>query len=175
MRPIHLAAFVVCPIALIVSAQTVPEEGTRNLGIDTVEIPLPMVSPRAVDPVGIPLTAKEKAAMAFRNTFYPRALANRLLVSSITQLTDSPSEWPGGLEGYSMRIGDRMGALATKQAIELGGNVVFHTDPRYDLCNCSSVTGKWLTRGNESLPRGLMTAERRSASLTSPVISARPG
>jgi len=101
-----------------------------------------MVSPRAVDPISIPLTAKEKAAIAFRNTFYPRAIANRVLVSSITHLSDAPSEWPGGLEGYAMRIGDRMGALATAQGIELGGNVLFHTEPRYDLCSCTTFKGK---------------------------------
>jgi len=101
-----------------------------------------MVSPRAVDPISIPLTAKEKAALALRDTFSLRAIANRLLISSFMQLTDAPSEWPGGFKGYGMRIGDRMGVLATSQAIELGGNVMFHTEPRYDLCSCSSFKGR---------------------------------
>ena len=142
MRPVYLATAVVYSTAFILSAQIAPEEGSRNRGIDSVEIPLPMVSPHAVDPISIPLTAKEKAALAFRDTFYPRAVANRLLISSIAQLADAPSEWPGGFQGYGMRIGDRMGALATSEAIELGGNVLFHTEPRYDLCNCDSVKGR---------------------------------
>ena len=35
---------VVCSTAFTLSAQTAAEEGSRNRGIDTVEIPLPMVS-----------------------------------------------------------------------------------------------------------------------------------
>src|SRR3954451_208004 len=117
------------------------QEGDRNRGGE-MEIPLPLVSPRAVGPSFIPLTPKEKAALAFRNTFYPRAVANRVLLAGIDELTNTPSAWPGGAEGFGMRLGTRMGALATRQAIELGGDIIFHTDPRYDLCQCTSFWGR---------------------------------
>ena len=137
LRPGICAALVLC--CSVLQAQTTAEEGSRNRGIGEVEIPLPVVSPRAVNPLSIPLSAKEKAALAFRDTFYPQAIANRLILASISQVTRHPSDWPSGPEGFGMRFGHRMGALATGQAIELGGNVLLHTDPRYDLCRCSGV------------------------------------
>jgi hypothetical protein len=92
-----------------------------------------------------PLTPREKASLAFRNTFAPRALANRLLSASIDQLQDYPSDWPGGMEGFGMRLGSRMGIQAVRNSIRLGTDLAFKIEPRYDRCNC---TGFWKRTGH---------------------------
>jgi hypothetical protein len=106
-------------------------------------IPLPMVDPRAIAPGAlVPLTPGQKANLAFRNTFYPQALANRLLLAGWDHLLDHPSEWPGDGEGFGMRMGNRVGWLATRNSIQLGVNVLMKTEPRYDLCICSGVKSR---------------------------------
>jgi len=80
----------------------------------------------------------------FHNTFYPAAIANRLLVAGFNEWRDNPEEWPSGAGGYGRRLGYRMGTLATRNAIQLAGDTAFHTEPRYDLCACSGVTARTL-------------------------------
>jgi len=130
-------------LIVAVSGACFGQTAERNRrGDDEFEIPLPIVSPRAVPPAFVPLTSKEKAALAFRNTFYPRAVANRMIWASFDHLLDDPSEWSDSGEGYGIRIGHRMGSLAVRQAIELGGNTLLRTDPRYDVCECTSFWGR---------------------------------
>ena len=104
--------------------------------VDT--LPLPIVSPRAVEPATTidPLSASEKLALSLKNTFGTKALVNRALLTGINHWEDSPEEWPGNLEGYGMRLGSRMGRLALRNAIQLSADVALKTDPRYDRCDC---------------------------------------
>lgn len=106
---------------------------------DEVDLPIPITSPRAVLPGTIePLSAKQKVERALRNTFSPRALVNRALVSGWGHLWDSPEEWGGDIEGYGQRFGSRMGRLAVRQAVQLSTDVAFGIDPRFDRCECNT-------------------------------------
>ena len=121
--------------ALLLSA--VPLLGQGKLDV----IPLPLVTPSAIEPGTLPppLTSKEKAARAFRQTLGINSLLNRTIVAGWDQLRDSPHEWPGGMEGYGMRYGSRLGRLAIRNTIMLGTDVAFKLDPRYDRCACTGV------------------------------------
>jgi hypothetical protein len=104
---------------------------------DEVELPLPITSPRAVKPGTIePLSPRDKAVRALRNTVAPQALANRALLAGFSQLWDSPEEWSGDIKGYGQRFASRMGHLAVRQSIQLSTDVAFGLDPRYDRCEC---------------------------------------
>jgi hypothetical protein len=137
------------PILLILAApagfaQQADQRSRGGAGGRTeIEIPLPISSPRALRPgTATPLSAKEKAALAFRNTFYPRTVASRVLMTGWDELRNSQPEWPGGAEGFGMRLGNRMGSLAVRQSIQLAGDTAFRTEPRYDLCECASAKGR---------------------------------
>jgi hypothetical protein len=113
---------------------------TPSFGQPVDVLPLPITSPAAVQPATIdPLSPSEKAALALKNSFGIKAVVNRALLTGINHWRDSPEEWPGNLEGYGMRMGSRMGRLAVRNAIQLGADVAFKTDPRYDRCDCNGV------------------------------------
>jgi hypothetical protein len=106
---------------------------------DELELPIPISSPVAVQPGTIePLTTKGKVHRALRNTFSPKAIANRALVAGWGQLWDTPEEWGGDIQGYGQRFGSRMGRLAVRQAVQLSTDIAFGTDPRFDRCECGS-------------------------------------
>jgi hypothetical protein len=107
-------------------------------------LPLPISSPTALDSASKiePLTPKQKIQSAFRNTFGPRAIINRAILSGFDSWTDSPKEWPQGMEGYGMRMGNRMGRLAARNAVQLSADLAFKTDPRYDRCDCTSFLSR---------------------------------
>ena len=108
---------------------------------EELEIPLPISSPRTFDPADIvPLSAKDKARRALRNTVGPQALANRFLIAGWNHLLDDPEEWSGNLDGLGQRFASRMGRLAVRQSIQLSTDIAFGIDPRFDRCNC---TGFW--------------------------------
>jgi len=125
-----IAACITCGMAASQELRPAKEE---------MELPIPISSPRTLQPGTVePLTAKDKASRALRNTFSPRAIANRALISGWGQLWDSPEEWGGDIEGYGQRFGSRMGRLAVRQAVQLSADVAFGTDPRFDRCECST-------------------------------------
>ncbi len=124
--------------------QAADQKTSRGRGTgDAIDIPLPIGSPRAYRPgLIVPQTPKEKAARAFRNTFYLRPVASRALLAGWDHLLDDPTEWPGGGKGVAMRFGDRMASRAVRESIRLGADVAFRTDSRYDLCECTSAKGR---------------------------------
>ncbi|MDZ4801356.1 MAG: hypothetical protein SGI92_24630 [Bryobacteraceae bacterium] len=63
-------------------------------------------------------------------------------MTGLDEFRNSQPEWPGGAEGFGMRLGNRMGSLAVRQGIQLAGDTAFRTEPRYDLCECSSAKGR---------------------------------
>lgn len=130
MSRYRLSVFAILAVSSI-QAQQKPPDGK------VVELPLPLVSPRVLQPGTMePLSPREKVARALRNTFGPKSIANRLLIAGINQWQDSPEEWPQGMEGYGMRFGSRMGRLAVRNAVQLGADLAFRTDSRYDRCDC---------------------------------------
>jgi hypothetical protein len=129
------AAFVLCGLA---SAQ----QDLRSQK-DEITLPIPISSPRAVQPGTVePLTPRDKVNRALRNTFSPRALANRAVVAGWNQLWDDPEEWSGDLTGYGQRFGTRMGRLAVRQGVQLSTDIAFGLDPRYDRCDCSTFKSR---------------------------------
>ena len=105
-------------------------------------LPLPMASSRAVAGTVDPLTPKEKARLALKNTFGPRALVNRALLAGLNQWTDHPEEWENNITGYGKRYASRWGRLAIRNAIQLSTDVTFKTDPRYDRCDCAGFRAR---------------------------------
>ncbi|HYO79788.1 MAG TPA: hypothetical protein VES20_00175 [Bryobacteraceae bacterium] len=105
---------------------------------DELEIPLPITSPRALDPGDIvPLTPGGKAKRAVRNTIGPQAIANRALIAGYNHLLDDPEEWSGNLDGLGQRFASRMGRLAVRQGVQLTTDIAFGLDPRFDRCDCA--------------------------------------
>jgi hypothetical protein len=105
------------------------------------DLPLPIASPVAIDPGVIePLTPKQKAVMAVKNTFWPQSLANRAVLAGINQWMDKPEEWGQGMEGYGKRFANRIARGGVRQAVQLGPEIAFGIDPRYDRCDCA---GAW--------------------------------
>ena len=110
----------------------------------TTTVPLPIVNARVIQP-GTPaeaLTPTEKAQLALRNTFGPRAVGQRLILASWDQAFDDRHPWPNGIHGYGMRFGSRMGRLATANALRLSSDIAFGLEPRYDRCNCSGFLAR---------------------------------
>jgi hypothetical protein len=107
-------------------------------------IPLPLIDSRVVQPKARPesLTAEEKAHLALRNTFGPRAIGNRMIVAGFDMVRSKPEEWGGGIDAYGMRFGSRMGRLAVRNAVRLSTDVAFGIDPRYDRCACSGFLAR---------------------------------
>jgi hypothetical protein len=100
-------------------------------------LPLPITAPRTVAGAITPLSAEGKARLALKNTFGPRAVANRALLSGLNHWMDHPEEWENSIDGYPKRFASRMGRLMVRNAVQLGADVAFKTDPRYDRCDCS--------------------------------------
>lgn len=111
---------------------------------DTRIVQFPLVNPIVVPPGVTPeaLTPGDKARLAIRNTFGPRAVANRMISAGFDQLSGRPHEWGGGIDAYAQRFGSRMGRLAVRNSIRLGTDVAFGIDPRYDRCACSGFLAR---------------------------------
>jgi hypothetical protein len=119
------------------------ERGRRVHSSDELELPLPIGSPRVLQPGTLePLTAEQKAARALRNTIGLKPVANRALLAGINQWMDHPEEWGQGWDAYGKRFASRYMRLAVRNAVQLGADVAFKTDPRYDLCNCSGFLAR---------------------------------
>jgi hypothetical protein len=46
------------------------------------------------------------------------------------------------MEGYGKRYASRWGRMAIRNGIELGADLTFKTDPRYDRCDCIGFTAR---------------------------------
>jgi hypothetical protein len=109
---------------------------------DPGTLPLPITSPRAVQPGTPPLTASEKARLALKNVVGPSALVNRALLAGYNHWMDHPEEWSGNLDGYAQRYASRWTRLAVRHSIQLSADIAFKTDPRYDRCDCTGFRAR---------------------------------
>ena len=106
---------------------------------DEIDLPIPIASRTAVQPGTIePLTPKEKAMRALNNVASPMSIANRALLAGWAQVWDSPEEWDNNWEGYGKRMGITMTRLAVRRTLQLGTDLAFKTDPRFDRCDCET-------------------------------------
>lgn len=128
-----------CLISSLCLATSLPALAQKDMRV----LPLPIESPRILDPGTIvPLTAEEKVKLALRNSFGPRAFANRLLLAGINQWQDHPEEWGQGWDGYGKRFASRMGRLVARNAVQTSVDVALGTDPRYDRCDCAGFKSR---------------------------------
>ena len=129
-------------LALAVPVALFAQEGSRGRAI-----PLPLIDSKVIHPKAEiePLSAEDKARLALRNTFGPRAIGNRMIVAGFDMVRSKPEEWGGGMDAYTMRFGSRMGRLAVRNAVRLSTDVAFGIDPRYDRCACA---GFWSRTGH---------------------------
>jgi hypothetical protein len=126
--------------ALACSAIHAQERGRTR---DELELPIPITSPRAVEPGTVaPLTPEQKIHRAIRNTISPKAIVNRALITGYNHWLDDPEEWSGNLDGYGQRLAARMGRLAVRQGVQLSTDLALGIDPRYDRCDCTGVKAR---------------------------------
>lgn len=90
----------------------------------------------------LPLSPRQKAAEALHNTIGPISFLEVGASAGLDQLSNYPREWGGGAEGFGQRIGSRFGKVAIDNSIQLASDLALGTDPRYDLCTCTSVVGR---------------------------------
>jgi len=111
---------------------------------ETRVLPLPLVSPRVVQPYANPdaLTPREKARLALKNTIGVRAIGNRLLSAGLDQWGENPEEWGSGMDAFGKRFASRMGVLAVRNSVRLGTDVALGIDPRYDRCDCAGFLAR---------------------------------
>src|SRR5262249_54252441 len=60
----------------------------------------------------------------------PSFLLSVGLSAGITQLTNTPSEWGRGVDGYVRRFGTLYGLAAFRQSVLFAGSSLLHEDPR---------------------------------------------
>ena len=133
----------VCTATFAQEAERSRGEGQRSRPKEEMELPIPISSPRAVEPGTVaPLSPEDKIRRAVRNTISPKAVLNRALVAGYNHLLDDPEEWSANLDGYGQRFITRMGRLAVRQGVQLGTDIAFGIDPRFDRCDCTGVKSR---------------------------------
>jgi hypothetical protein len=83
----------------------------------------------------------------------PGAYLKRMFAAGIDQARGAPSEWGGGLGGYSRRFASREGQFITANSLAALGNAKLKYEPRYDQCQCS---GFW-PRTRHAIMRNFLT------------------
>ncbi len=92
----------------------------------------------------VPLTGYERRAIYLQQTLVtPGAYMNRMFAAGIDEARGAPSQWGGGIGGYSRRS-NSLAAL---------GNAKLKYEPRYDQCRCS---GFW-PRTRHAIMRNFLT------------------
>jgi hypothetical protein len=66
-----------------------------------------------------------------QRTFSPSALALTGVKAGYSQMTDSPTEWGQGGDGYSKRVGSSLASSAIRAGLAFGLDSTLHQDPRY--------------------------------------------
>lgn len=88
--------------------------------------------PTAADPVYKPLIGQARVRHYFRQTWGNPGLYGAALGGALSgQISNSPPEWGGGVQGYSTRAASAFGILLTQATIHEGTAALFHVDPRY--------------------------------------------
>ncbi len=66
-----------------------------------------------------------------QRTFGPSSLAMSGVKAGYSQMTDSPTEWGQGGDGYSKRLGSSVASSAIRAGLAFGLDSTLHQDPRY--------------------------------------------
>jgi hypothetical protein len=78
-----------------------------------------------------PLSVPEKFESRIISTFGPTKLVVIGLVAGYDQITNTPSEWRQGAEGYGKRYASEFGTQAARQMFAFTLETTLHQDPRY--------------------------------------------
>lgn len=133
----------VASISLIIGTIAFAQAQPNSQKPAEIELPLPITSPRAVLPGTIePLTPKQKVGRTLRNMIAPQTIANRAIIAGWSHWTRDPEEWGGNPDAYGKRFANRMGITAVRESIQLGADVAFGLDPRYDRCDCTGFVSR---------------------------------
>jgi hypothetical protein len=91
-----------------------------------------VIRPAPVTPLARPyLTTEEKLQHYLRDTFSPNAQLSSTLNGVFNQFIDGSSDWGSGAEGYSSRIGSKIGTRVVRNSMRVGLDVAFGMDSRY--------------------------------------------
>ncbi len=82
-------------------------------------------------PVYRPYTVAQKFKAATQDVFWPYALAGVGFSAGFSQLTNTPSEWGQGAEGYARRYANAFGVNLSYQYFSATLESALHEDPRY--------------------------------------------
>ena len=110
----------------------------------------------------VPMSAKQRREIYLQQTLAsPGAYMKRMFAAGIDQARGAPSEWGGGLAGYSRRFASREGQFITANSLAALGNAKLQYEPRYDQCQCS---GFW-PRTRHAIMRNFLTYNRSEQEL----------
>jgi hypothetical protein len=102
----------------------------------------------------VPLTVNERRAIYLQQTLVtPGAYMKRMFAAGIDQARGAPSQWGGGIGGYSRRLASREGQFIAANSLAALGNAKLKYEPRYDQCRCS---GFW-PRTRHAIMRNFLT------------------
>jgi hypothetical protein len=77
------------------------------------------------------LDVSGKLSYHVEKTFSPGSMAITGVKAGYSQLTDSPTEWGQGGDGYSKRVGSSIASSAIRAGLAFGLDSALHQDPRY--------------------------------------------
>ena len=110
----------------------------------------------------VPLTVQQRRDIYLRQTLTtPGAYMKRMFAAGIDQARDSPSQWGGGLGGYSERFASREGQFISANSLAALGNAMLQYEPRYDRCGCSGFG----LRTRHAILRNFLTYNRSEREL----------
>jgi hypothetical protein len=85
----------------------------------------------------MPLSREGREELYLHQTFLtPGAYMKRLFDAGIDQARGSPSQWGGGIGGYSERFASREGQFFAANSLAALGDAKLRYEPRYDQCKC---------------------------------------
>jgi hypothetical protein len=105
----------------------------------------------------VPLASSERRQLWARQALVtPGIYFKTGLFALGDQMTDTPAEWHGGVEGFGQRFASRYGQFAIQTSLTAAGNAALGYEPRYERCRCSGV---W-PRARHALVRNFLTYDR---------------
>ena len=78
-------------------------------------------------------------------TFSPSSIAISGVKAGYSQMTDSPTEWGQGGDGYGKRVGSSVASSGIRAVLAFGLDSTLHQDPRYYR---SDSSGFWSRTGH---------------------------
>ena len=109
-----------------------------------------------------PLTGHQRLKLYVLQTFTtPGIYLKTGLFALSDQVTNSPSEWGRGPDGFGRRLASREGQFVIQNSFSAVGNALLQYEPRYDLCRCS---GFW-PRTRHAFVRNFVTYNKTEKEL----------